>query len=412
MNIDEGTREEGARVTEELKFVPKDRGWTWMCVLSGFLMNMLVVGVAVKSFGLLFVEIVEKFGSSSAATSWITSLSQCLALMLSPVASTLAAIYGTRRVVFIGGLLIPAGFILSIFAMSREFYYFSYGLFVGIGTTLAYSPSIILIGLYSDKRRSLANGLTVAGSSVGNFVFPPIIHWMLQNFGLQGTLLILAGLMLNICVCAALLRPLSFYTPKDKKAKNAEKATSCIAALRNYKFEWSLLRLPQFMVYALSLFFCFCGYPNLFIMLPPHCKNIGLSKEQAVFSVSVIGIFDLIGRMFFGWFSDLNLMNKGTVYSSSMVISGVACMITPLMTSYVAIYIKIMLFLLSYTGFLEDITGTWTLSFIVSGACILIGGLIPLIYMVKVFSDFQIQKFEKGKKNLLQSTHKLNMGDF
>ncbi|ELU17634.1 hypothetical protein CAPTEDRAFT_86531, partial [Capitella teleta] len=271
---------------------------------GGFLMNMLVVGVAVKSFGLLFVEIVEKFGSSSAATSWITSLSQCLALMLSPVASTLAAIYGTRRVVFIGGLLIPAGFILSIFAMSREFYYFSYGLFVGIGTTLAYSPSIILIGLYSDKRRSLANGLTVAGSSVGNFVFPPIIHWMLQNFGLQGTLLILAGLMLNICVCAALLRPLSFYTPKDKKAKNAEKATSCIAALRNYKFEWSLLRLPQFMVYGLSLFFCFCGYPNLFIMLPPHCKNIGLSKEQAVFSVSVIGIFDLIGRMFFGWFSD------------------------------------------------------------------------------------------------------------
>ncbi|ELU08617.1 hypothetical protein CAPTEDRAFT_220701 [Capitella teleta] len=407
-------------VLQELKFVPKDRGWAWMCVLSGFLMNVLVVGGAAKSFGILFVEIVEKFGSSSAATSWISSLNQCLALTLSPLASTLATLYGTRRVVFIAGFLISTGFILSIFAVSLEYYYFSYGLFVGIGSSLAYSPTVILVGLYFDKRRSLANGLTVAGSGVGGFVFPPIMHWMLQYFGLQGTLLILAGLMLNICVCGVLLRPLSFYSPKLKADKDLENATSCITTLKNHKFDWSLLCVPQFLIYGLSLFFCFCGYPNLFIMLPPHCKNIGFSKAQAAFSVSVIGIFDLIGRVFFGWFSDLNLVSKRVVFISSMAISGVACMLLPLMTSYISICITCgivglfagcfvaliapiladnlgphrlpsafglammfqgisFLFSPPLIGLLEDVTGTWTPSFIVSGACILIGALIPLL---------------------------------
>lgn len=58
------------------------RGWAWMCVLGAFLMNMLVVGAAQKSFGVLFVEFMERFDASAGAAAWIAALSQCLTLVL------------------------------------------------------------------------------------------------------------------------------------------------------------------------------------------------------------------------------------------------------------------------------------------------------------------------------------------
>lgn len=45
-------------------------------------MNFLVVGTAVKSFGILYVEFQEKYGTSSGATVSIVALTQGLCLML------------------------------------------------------------------------------------------------------------------------------------------------------------------------------------------------------------------------------------------------------------------------------------------------------------------------------------------
>lgn len=210
----------------------------------------------------------------------------------------------------------------------------------GIGSALAYTPSIVLIGLYFEKRRSLANGLTVAGSGVGNFVFPPLMRLMLDHYGLGGALLVMAGLMLNICVCGALLRPLSSYVPKNlpQETKDLE-ANGKAGKKKGSKFDWSLLKVPPFLLFGFSLFFCFCGYPNIFIMLPPHCKNIGMSKREAAMLVSVIGILDVVGRVFFGWFSDLNLISKRYIFCWSMAIAGVALVVVPFVDSFVGLAI-------------------------------------------------------------------------
>lgn len=83
---------------------------------------------------------------------------------------------------------------------------------IGIGSAMAYSPSIVTVGQYFEKHRALANGISVSGSGLGNFAIPPLMRVLLDNYGLRGTMLILSGLMLNVCVCGALLRPLDFYT--------------------------------------------------------------------------------------------------------------------------------------------------------------------------------------------------------
>ncbi|XP_052069042.1 monocarboxylate transporter 14-like [Mytilus californianus] len=85
----------------------------------------------------------------------------------------------------------------------------------GIGKSLANIPSIIIIGRWFDKRRSLVNGLSTAGSGVGTFIFAPLLEFLLRKYGFQGTMLVMSGVMLNMCVCGSLFRSV----PKSEKHK-------------------------------------------------------------------------------------------------------------------------------------------------------------------------------------------------
>ena len=49
------------------------------------------------------------------------------------------------------------------------------------------------------------------GTGIGTLIFPPITQYMLDHYGFRGSILILGGVILNLCVCGALLRPLAFY---------------------------------------------------------------------------------------------------------------------------------------------------------------------------------------------------------
>lgn len=89
----------------------------------------------------------------------------------------------------------------------------------GLGYALSYSPCVVMVGLHFKKRRSLANGISVSGSGVGSFILPNLIRWLLNEYGLNGCLLLIGGLTLNVCVCAMLIRPLSSY----KKIKQPER---------------------------------------------------------------------------------------------------------------------------------------------------------------------------------------------
>ena len=76
-------------------------------------------------------------------------------------------------------------------------------------------PTTVLLGFYFRRRRSLANSLTKCGVGVGAVAFPPIVTYLLDQYGLRGSLLLMGGVCLNSLAAASLLRPVSFY--KNRK---------------------------------------------------------------------------------------------------------------------------------------------------------------------------------------------------
>ena len=105
-------------------------------------------------------------------------------------------------------------------------------------------------------------------------------------------------------------------------------------------FEWQLLKNTVFLIYGFSMFFAFSGYPNIFMIILSHAKQMNIDRNRATFLVSIVGIFDVVGRIGFGWFSDLNLIQKKHGFMITMAVAGLACLLMPVVgDSYIGLSI-------------------------------------------------------------------------
>ncbi|CAF4943649.1 unnamed protein product [Pieris macdunnoughi] len=186
---------------------PPDGGYGWVVVFGAFMVQFWVAGLF-KSYGVLYVEIMETFpDSSESVASWIPAALSTLCLALAPLSSALCEKYSCRLVVFIGGLFCATGLALSFFSTGLLHLLLSFGVMTGIGGGLSTTPGIVIVSQYFDKHRALANGICVSGTAAGSFVFPMLIEKLVGVYGLHGTVLLLGGGMLHVCVAATLYRP-------------------------------------------------------------------------------------------------------------------------------------------------------------------------------------------------------------
>lgn len=132
------------RYAERFKYKPKagtfnnvsqiqlDGGYGWLVVFGAFFVQFWVAGL-VKSYGVLFVEILEIFpDSSTAVASWIPAILSALCLALAPLSSALCQRFSCRSVVFFGGLFCALGLTLSSFATSIYHLLFTFGILTGM----------------------------------------------------------------------------------------------------------------------------------------------------------------------------------------------------------------------------------------------------------------------------------------
>lgn len=210
------SRQRNERKPRNTTYVPLDGGYGWVVVFGAFFVQFWVAGL-VKSYGVLYVEVMETFKDSSASVaSWIPAILTCLCLALAPVTSMLCQKYSCRTVVFVGGLFCALGLTTSYFATRLIHLFFTFGVLTGIGGGLSTTPGIILVSQYFDKHRALANGICVSGTAAGSFMFPLLIEFLVKDFGFHGTILLLGGCMLHVCVSATLYRPLDEnYAPEE-----------------------------------------------------------------------------------------------------------------------------------------------------------------------------------------------------
>lgn len=215
---------------DKLPKIP-DGGWGWMVVLSSFVLSAIADGISF-SFGLIYIEFLDHFGESKSKTSWIGSLFLSVPLMSGPIMSALVDKYGCRNITMLGGLISCIGFVLSSFSNSIEMLLLNFGIIAGFGLGMCYVTCVVSIAYWFDKKRTLAVGLGACGTGVGTFIYAPMTRYFIESFGWRGTILLLAGTLLNMCVCGAIMRDPEWWILEQKKQlsqsnKSMRGASSC-----------------------------------------------------------------------------------------------------------------------------------------------------------------------------------------
>lgn len=228
-----------------------DGGWGWAVVIGAVIIHVYVGGY-MKSSGVMYLKFKDQFNQSAVATAWVFSLYTTFLLLLGPLGSALCNRFSCRTVVFWGTVMTVVGQILSAYAPNIEFTYFSYSTIGGIGRCLTYTPSLILVNEYFNKRRGLAVGISTAGVGLGMFTFPPLIEALFVNYGYKGAMIILTGVCCEAFVAAALFMPIQ----KHKKIVEIQRINRLVKMSRqgdtDAREELQALHTPNKPIYKAS----------------------------------------------------------------------------------------------------------------------------------------------------------------
>ncbi|KAJ2941736.1 hypothetical protein O0L34_g10544 [Tuta absoluta] len=206
----------GPAPERDWEMVPPDGKWGWFVLVGATLVNILIPGT-IKSFGVLLVEFNDVFNPSAAASSGIVALCYFLYSSLGPLSSILSVKWSYRTVTLVGGSFAAFGMIASSMAYSITYLYFSFGAMVGTGAGLAFPPTVYIVTSYFVRLRGLANGICMSGSAFGSIILPPVLRYLLEEYGYKGAVLILGGIMLNVWAAALLFQPVEEHMVKRYK---------------------------------------------------------------------------------------------------------------------------------------------------------------------------------------------------
>ncbi|KFM56697.1 Monocarboxylate transporter 9, partial [Stegodyphus mimosarum] len=182
-----------------------DHGWSWVIAFACCFINCLLYGVARLS-GLLLVAVVDTLNVTRASAALPFSVSTSVRNLSGMFVGHLGQRFGVRLIVATGCILSSIGAGLCYFTSDIFWITICWGAIFGTGFGLSTCLLPLAINQHFVRHRGTASGISYSGSYIGSFVFPPIIVLLLENYGLQGTFLIISGSVLNIMAAALLFR--------------------------------------------------------------------------------------------------------------------------------------------------------------------------------------------------------------
>ncbi|KAJ0175324.1 hypothetical protein K1T71_009465 [Dendrolimus kikuchii] len=207
---------------EKLPAIP-DGGWGWVVVVSAFLVSACADGLAF-SYGLLHEEFKQYFESTESKTSLIGGFFIATPLLAGPIMSALVDRYGCRVMTMIAGVLSTIGFLLASISNSIGMLCLTYGFLSGLAMGILYVTAVVSVAFWFDKRRNLAVSLASCGIGFGTLIYPPLTNYFLELTDWRNTIVLLAGTLLNMCVCGALMRNPDWLKIKQKRERRLSKS--------------------------------------------------------------------------------------------------------------------------------------------------------------------------------------------
>ncbi|OXU27002.1 hypothetical protein TSAR_014654 [Trichomalopsis sarcophagae] len=310
---------------------PPDGGWrAWSIMVGSFLINGILFSV-INTYSFIYLDLQKRLQEKgetevSSKAALVGSLTIGTTFFLSPIAGILTDKIGIQLTTFLGGALAAAGMGLSSLLVDHvEYLCLTYGVMYGVGASLAYTPSLVILGHYFKRHLGLVNGIVTTGSSVFTILLPYAMEFMLKKFGLEGTLRALAVLTGVVMLCGTLFKPIHLHSAdEEEELKRKKKFSTMLKETVNV----SIWKRKKYVVWASAIPIALFGYFVPYVHIGKFVETAFIGSDMKL-PVMCIGITSGVGRLVFGYIADLPKVNRILLQQISFVSIGILTMLLP-----------------------------------------------------------------------------------
>jgi len=164
----------------------------WWIVGATMLVGLYVGGIIVYGFTAIFEPIIDEFGWSYATVSFAASLRGAETGLLEPVVGRFVDRWGSRPIIFVGGLFTAGGLFMLSHTTSLAMFYGSF-ILLAVGMSACGTTSLVTgVANWFRRRLGLATGIALCGFGLGGLVLPAMVA-LIAHYGWRPTFDILAA---------------------------------------------------------------------------------------------------------------------------------------------------------------------------------------------------------------------------
>ncbi|GAA2292405.1 MFS transporter [Streptomyces kunmingensis] len=250
------------------------------------------------------------FGWSRGTIGFAVSVNLALYGVTAPFAAALMDRFGIRRVVAVALLVISLGSLLTVWMTAAWQLVLYWGVLVGLGSgSMALAFAATVTNRWFVARRGLVTGLLTAAGASGQLIFLPLLAWIVEEHQWRPAAVTVSLAALSVVPFVWLLlrdHPADVgvapygaqeFVPKPAPVTGAARraVTVLVKAARTGPF------------WLLAGTFAICGASTNGLVkthFVPAAHDHGMPVPAAASLLAVIGVFDVIGTIASGWFTD------------------------------------------------------------------------------------------------------------
>lgn len=304
---------------------------------------------ATAFFSLFCLPLCNQFGWSTSDFSMAYTIYMFIYCAVGFIGGILAEKLQPRVAIYMGLALFAGGWVLTGFANTIPFLYVAYGVIAGAGAGMIY-PACLPTALkwFPDKSGSIS-GLVQAGAACGPFIMSPVAQMLISTYGAQTACKILGVIFLiGVGAVAWMIVPCpdgwipEGWTPSTIQSKELN--------TKDYNIP-QMVKTPIFWVLVVMFIFAnAAGTMMVSATSPIAQKQIGLNAMSAALCVSLMTLFNMFGRISFGFIYDkLKGWNSLILV---LLINGISMLMLTMAHSYAYFILCIALVGFSFGGLL------------------------------------------------------------